>query len=41
MDGDILHFALSPDGKTIAFNAPTGGDPELWFMEGFLSLVKR
>ena len=35
-----LQFALSPDGKTIAFNAPSGGDPELWLMENFLPLVK-
>jgi Tol biopolymer transport system component len=41
MDGNILQFALSPDGQTIAFNVPSGGDPELWFMEDFLSLVKR
>ena len=41
MDGGILQFALSPDGKTIAFNVPSGGDPELWLMEDFLSLVKR
>jgi Tol biopolymer transport system component len=40
MDGNILQFALSPDGKTIAFNIPSGGDAELWLMEGFLSLVK-
>ena len=40
MDGSIFQFALSPDGKTIAFNAPTGGDPELWLMEGFMHLVK-
>jgi Tol biopolymer transport system component len=40
LDGNILQFALSPDGKTIAFNAPTGGDPELWFMENFRYLVK-
>lgn len=26
LDGDILQFALSPDGKSIAFNAPSGGD---------------
>jgi len=41
MDGDILQFALSPDGKTIAFNAPSGGDLELWLMEDFLPLIKR
>jgi Tol biopolymer transport system component len=40
LDGNILQFALSPDGKTIAFNAPSGGDLELWLMEGFLPLVK-
>jgi Tol biopolymer transport system component len=41
LDGNILQFALSPDGETIAFNAPSGGDLELWFMEDFLSLVRR
>jgi len=41
LDGNILQFALSPDGKSIAFNAPSGGDMELWFMEGFLPLVKN
>jgi Tol biopolymer transport system component len=41
LDGDIMQFALSPDGKRIAFNAPSGGDLELWLMEGFLPLVKR
>jgi len=40
LDGNILQFALSPDGKTIAFNAPSGGDIQLWMMEGFLPLVK-
>jgi Tol biopolymer transport system component len=40
LDGDILQFALSPDGKSIAFNAPGGGDMELWLMEGFLPLAK-
>jgi Tol biopolymer transport system component len=39
--GSILQFALSPDGKTIAFNAPSGGDLELLLMEGFLPLVTR
>jgi Tol biopolymer transport system component len=41
LDGDIMQFALSPDGKTIAFNAPSGGDMELWMMEGFLPLVAK
>jgi Tol biopolymer transport system component len=41
LEGSILQFALSPDGKTIAFNAPSGGDMELWLMEGFLPLAKR
>ncbi|NWG14153.1 MAG: PD40 domain-containing protein [Acidobacteria bacterium] len=41
VDGNILLFALSPDGKTIAFNVPTGGDLDLWLMEDFPSLVKR
>jgi Tol biopolymer transport system component len=41
LDGNILQFALSPDGKSIAFNAPSGGDLELWLMEGILPLVKR
>jgi Tol biopolymer transport system component len=36
----ILQFALSPDGKTIAFNAPSGNDLELWLMEGFLPPAK-
>jgi len=36
-----LQFALSPDGSTIAFNAASGGQQELWLMEDFLSLVKR
>ncbi|MBE3063857.1 MAG: PD40 domain-containing protein [Spirochaetes bacterium] len=40
LDGDIMQFALSPDGKRIAFNAPSGGDMELWLMEGFLPLAK-
>jgi Tol biopolymer transport system component len=42
LDGNILQFALSPDGKSIAFNTPSaGGGLELWLMEDFLSLVKR
>ncbi len=41
LDGKILQFALSPDGKRIALNAPSGGDVELWFMEDFLSLMKK
>jgi Tol biopolymer transport system component len=40
LDGNIMQFALSPDGKRIAFNAPSGGDLELWLMEDFLHLVK-
>jgi len=40
LDGNIQQFALSPDGRTIAFNVPTGGDLELWLMEDFLHLVK-
>jgi Tol biopolymer transport system component len=40
LDGNIMQFALSPDGGRIAFNAPSGGDIELWLMEGFLPLVK-
>ncbi len=40
LDGSILQFALSPDGKTIAFNAPSGGDLELWLMEDFIHLLK-
>jgi Tol biopolymer transport system component len=40
LDGDILQFALSPDGKTIALNAPSGGELELWLMEGFLPSAK-
>jgi Tol biopolymer transport system component len=40
LDGDILQFALSADGKRIAFNAPSGGDLELWLMEGFLPRAK-
>jgi len=40
LDGSIVQFALSPDGERIAFNAPSGGDPELWLMEDFLHLVK-
>jgi len=40
LDGNILQFALSPDGKTIAFNAPSGGNLELLLMEGFLPPAK-
>ncbi len=40
LDGNIQQFALSPDGKRIAFNAPSGGDLELWLMEDFIHLVK-
>ena len=40
LDGDVLQFALSPDGQRIAFNVPSGQEPELWLMEDFLSLVK-
>ncbi len=41
LDGRIGDLAVSPDGQRIAFSAATGGDPELWFMEDFLSLVKK
>jgi Tol biopolymer transport system component len=40
LDGNILQFALSPDGNSIALNAPSGGNLELWLMEGFLPLAK-
>lgn len=40
LDGNVLQFALSPDGERIAFNAPSGSEPELWLMEDFLPLVK-
>jgi hypothetical protein len=33
-------IAQSPDGKTIAFTAFTGGDSELWLMENFLTDLK-
>jgi Tol biopolymer transport system component len=33
-------LSWSPDGSRIAFTASKGGDPELWFMEDFLHLVK-
>ncbi len=41
LDGSIRQFALSPDGGSIAFNAPSGGDLELWLMEDFLPSVKN
>jgi Tol biopolymer transport system component len=40
LDAQIGDLAISPDGRRIGFNASAGGDPELWFMEDFLSLVK-
>jgi len=33
-----LQMAWSPDGKTIAFSAQLGGEPELWLMADFLPL---
>ena len=41
LDGHVGDLAISPDGRRIAFNASTGGEPELWLMEDFLSLVKK
>jgi Tol biopolymer transport system component len=35
-DAHLMQMAWSPDGKTIAFSALQGGDPELWLMEDFL-----
>jgi Tol biopolymer transport system component len=39
--GNIHQFALSPDGKTIAFNVLSGGDMELWLMEDVRHLVAK
>jgi Tol biopolymer transport system component len=33
-------LAWSPDGSRIAFTASKSGNPELWFMERFIHLVK-
>jgi len=41
LDGRVGDLAISPDGRRIAFNASAGGEPELWLMEDFLSLVKK
>jgi len=38
---EIYHLDWSPDGKTLVFGGYTGGGHELWFMEGFMPLVKR
>jgi Tol biopolymer transport system component len=41
-DVDAIPRALawSPDGSRIAFTASKSGNPELWFMEDFIHLVK-
>jgi len=40
LDGYLMQPAWSPDGKTVAFNAVQGGEPELWLMDDFLPLLK-
>jgi Tol biopolymer transport system component len=36
-----MQMTWSPDGKTIAFSAVQGGDPELWLVEDFLGALKK
>ncbi len=40
-DAHLMQMSWSPDGKTMAFSALQGGDPELWLMEDFMSLIKK
>jgi Tol biopolymer transport system component len=37
---DYWHVSWSPDGTRLAFGAMRRGEPELWFMEDFVHLVK-
>ena len=34
---EIYHLDWSPDGKTLVFGGYTGGDPEVWLMQNFLT----
>jgi Tol biopolymer transport system component len=40
LDAIHLHFAWSPDGKSIALDAQQGGEPELWLMSDFMPSLK-
>jgi Tol biopolymer transport system component len=41
LDARVQNVSWSPDGQKLAFVGTRGGEPEVWLMEDFLSLVTR